>query len=56
MLEKFEAIIDVTLDGKGYKKGDTFEARAELREHFESNGIGKMQTGKEKEAAKTVKK
>lgn len=38
----FELLRDETLDGTEYKKGDTFQAYANLREHFETNGIAKV--------------
>ena len=49
----FKVILEqVTLDGVAYSKGDTFEAREELREHFESNGIAEMQVEKPKKEKK----
>jgi hypothetical protein len=38
----YELLRDETLDGVEYKTGDTFQAYANLRKHFESNGIAKV--------------
>jgi hypothetical protein len=39
MKATFKVLEAITLDGKDYKKGETFTADANLKEHFESNKI-----------------
>lgn len=42
MKATFKTIKDVELDGKAYKKGETFEADASLDGHFASAGIAEI--------------
>ena len=39
MKATFKTLAAVTLDGKDYKKGDTFQADANFEGHFKDSGI-----------------
>lgn len=48
MKATYKVLEAVTLDGKDYKKGETFIADASHEEHFKTQGIAEIVKEKEK--------